>query len=150
MFDKKKMKLSQENMDTLMIELNRIIENAADSTAENIYNGCIVSNLAYPPNNGFTDEELTAIEKLQNNPFLKSALRKIIADTCAISLFDFLNLIDGTSDPERNNWTGDGICLVDRNDSFEESDEMLHDSLFDKYCDWREIRNKDWKLDNLD
>ena len=141
-FDRKQLLIDEE--------LNRIIENTAENTTTNINNGSIGSNLAYPPNNGFTDEEITAIDKLQNNLALKSALRKIIADACAISIFDFLNLIDGTSDPEINSWTGDGICILDKNDSFEESDEMLHDSLFDKYWDWRKIRKKDWKLDSLD
>jgi hypothetical protein len=132
-----------------LIELNKIIENQAESSAKVNKEEKVVSTLAYPPNNGFTDDKLKKLKKLAKNKTLESALRKIIADATAGGIFSFLSLLDQTSDPSIGSWSGNGICLADITENYEESNEMLHDGLSDHYWEWSKLRKKDWKLDNL-
>ena len=69
----------------------------------------------------------------------------------SLKLFELLNIIDGTSEPDENigKWTE--ISIVDKTDEIAENAEMLHDELYSKYWDWKKIRpNKSWKLDNYE
>jgi hypothetical protein len=151
MFGKKKASLSETNTRILMIEMNRIIERIADEKAKAATSGNLETSLVYPPNNGFNTNELGFIQKLiTNDKDGINALRKILADTIACGFFDLLNLIDGTSDPEEDSWEKDGISLIDKDESIEDSSEMLHDSLFEKYWDWKKERNEEWKLDTIE
>ena len=107
--------------------------------------------MTYPPNNGLTDDELIELEKLTNNKVLKSALRKVFADNSAGIVFELMNLIDQTTDPDEDIGEWSGLSLVDFNEEIEENDEMLHDNFFETYSDWKEKRqNKDWQLDSTD
>ncbi|MBN1243921.1 MAG: hypothetical protein JXA15_14560 [Spirochaetales bacterium] len=151
MFGKRKASLSEKNSRVLMIELNRIIERIADEKSKAIITGNVKESLVYPPNNGLSTNEIAFIQKLiTNDENWLNALRKIIADSIACGFFDLLNLIDGTSDPEHDSWEKDGISLIDKDDSIEDSVEMLHDSLFEKYWDWEKVRNEKWKLDTIE
>ena len=88
------------------------------------------------------------MEKLKNDHDLKSALRKILADNSAGIVFDLMNIIDGTADPDEDlgKWTE--VALVDQLDDIEPNDDMLHDSFFSTYWNWKEVRpNKGWALD---
>ena len=143
------MKLSEHNLKTLMLFLQQKIEENADYISDQLHKGNRTDFLTYPPNGGLTEKENLALQKLKNDQDLKSAMRKILADNSASVLFELFNIIDGTTDPDENlgKWTE--ICLVDKTDEIEDNDEMLHDALFEKYWDWREIRpDKKWKLDN--
>ncbi len=143
------MKLSEHNLKTLMLFLQQKIEENADYISDQLDKGNSTDFLTYPPNGGLTEKENIALQKLKNDQDLKSAMRKILADNSASVLFELFNIIDGTTDPDENlgKWTE--ICLVDKTDEIEGNDEMLHDALFEKYWDWREIRpDKKWKLDN--
>ena len=143
------MKLSEHNLKTLMLFLQQKIEENADYISDQLHKGNSADFLTYPPNGGLTEKENLALQKLKNDQDLKSAMRKILADNSASVLFELFNIIDGTTDPDENlgKWTE--ICLVDKTDEIEDNDEMLHDALFEKYWDWREIRpDKKWKLDN--
>ncbi|NLD38397.1 MAG: hypothetical protein GX654_16165 [Desulfatiglans sp.] len=149
--DKKKVSLSEKNSRILMIEMNKIIERIADEKTKYIISGKIQTSLAYPPNNGFNTKESAFIQKLiTNDEDGLNALRKILADSIACGVFDLFNLIDGTADPELDSWEKDGISLIDKDGSIEDNNEMLHDSLFEKYWDWQEMRNEDWKLDTIE
>ena len=142
------MKLSEHNLKTLMLFLQQKIEENADYISDQLDKGNSTDFLTYPPNGGLTEKENLALQKLKNDQDLKSAMRKILADNSANVLFDLFNIIDGTTDPDENlgKWTE--ICLVDKTDEIEDNEEMLHDELFEKYWDWREIRpDKKWKLD---
>ncbi len=151
MFGKKKASLSENNSSILMIELNRIIERIADDKAKAIVTGKIMDSLVYPPNNGFNIKESEIIKKLiTNDKDEVNAIRKVLADSIACGMFDLLNLLDGTSDPEQDSWEKDGITIIDKDDSIEDSNEMLHDALFEKYWDWKKIRNQEWKLDTIE
>ena len=105
------------------------------------------SQLNYPPNGGFTAEEKEALKLLKGNKEILSAMRKVLASCAASVVFDLLNLIDGTSDPENGAWSG--VALVDKPEKPAET-ELLHDEFFSTYWDWRQKRkNKNWRLDLL-
>ncbi len=145
------MKLSDNNRKTLMLNLHQKIEEYAEQTSDNLDVGKTENLLVYPPNCGLTENEILSLEKLQSDPNLKSALRKILADNSAGVLFDLMNLVDGTTEPDDNlgEWTE--IAFVDKTESIEENAEMLHDNFFATYWDWKKVRpNKKWKLDNLE
>ena len=151
MFSKQKVSLSERNSHILMIEMNRIIETIADEKANAIISGKMQTSLVYPPNNGFTVKEMNYANKLiTNGEDGLNALRKILADSIACGLFELFNLIDGTSDPEKDSWEKDGISLIDKDGSIEDNNEMLHDALFEKYWDWKKSRKQKWKLDTIE
>lgn len=144
------MKLSEENKMTLLVSLHQLIEISANSTAQHIEHGRINQLINYPPNGGLTNDELREIEKLKNNPILKSALRKVIASSISDTLFELFNIIDGTGDPgtEVGEWSE--VMLVDFEEE-NEVDSMLHDDFFGTYWNWKEKRNNsNWKLDLTD
>jgi hypothetical protein len=123
-----------------MLFLQQKIEESADYLADELEKGNSTDFLFYPPNRGLTKMEVSSLEKLKKDPILKSALRKILADNSAGVLFELLNVIDGTSDPDENlgKWTE--ISFVDKTDALAENTEMLHDELYSKYWDWKKIR----------
>ena len=145
------MNLSDHNLKTLMIFLQQKIEENAEYVANELTNGNSTDFLTYPPNGGLTESEKLSLEKIKNDSTLESALRKVLADNSAGVLFELLNIIDGTSEPDENigKWTE--ISIVDKTDEIAENAEMLHDELYSKYWDWKKIRpNKSWKLDNYE
>jgi len=134
-----------------MITLHQKIEEYADYTTDKLDKGETSDLLAYPPNCGLTEKESLALGKLKSDPNLKNALRKIFANNSASVLFDLMNLLDGTTDPDENNGKWTEISFVDKTENIEENAEMLHDNFFATYRDWKEVRpNKNWKLDNLE
>lgn len=146
----KKASLSSANMKTLMIEVNRIIEEVATEYSEAIVEGRVSEILAYPPNCGFSEEERNASFHLaEQSKSHISLLRKIFADASSASFLKLFNLIDGTSDPEIGAWKKEGVCLVDLDGKVESPDDMLHDQLFENYWEWKKSRKANWKLDNL-
>ena len=142
------MKLSAYNKKTLMLFLQQKIEEHAEFSSEQLVTNSNTDFLTYPPNGGLTNNEILSLQKLKDDSILKSALRKVFANNSAGVIFDLLNVIDGTSDPDENlgKWTM--VSIIDQTMDIEETGGMLHDDLYDKYWDWRNIRpKKGWKLD---
>ena len=140
------MHLSENNRHTLLLAIHQSIEEQAAGSANDLFQGH-TNALDYPSNGGFTDEEKESLKLLQNNSALQSALRKTLASCAAGVVFDLLNLIDGTSDPEHGDW--DGLSLIDKTEEAEAGD-LLHDDFFGTYWDWRKKRkNRNWRLDLL-
>lgn len=145
------MKLSNENILAMMLDIHQDIEEYSAATVKYIIEEKKFDFINYPPNGGLTDLEKLELGKLSNNEHLKNALRKLLTDNASGVLFNLLNLFDGTSGTRNNmdKWTG--LKLIDE-PAYNENDdgyrEMLHDQLFETYWNWREIReNKSWKLD---
>ena len=144
------MELSNNNALALMLDLNQDIEEYAEATVKNIIEDKNFDFLTYPPNSGLTDLEKQELNKLENNENLKNALRKVIADNSAGIVFNMLNIIDGTTDPKLmyDEWTGIKLIDQDLNEDADEFQDMLHDSFYESYWKWRELRgDKNWKLD---
>jgi len=147
------MKLSKQNALALLLDLNQDIEEYAEATVKNIIEEKNFDFLSYPPNNGLTDLEKQELYMLDNNEHLKNALRKVIADNSAGVVFSMLNIIDGTTDPKLmfDEWTGIKLVDQEHNEDAEEFQAMLHDSFFESYWKWRELRgDKNWKLDTYE
>ena len=147
------MELSNNNALALMIDLNQDIEEYAEATVKNIIEDKNFDFLTYPPNSGLTDLEKQELNKLDNNEHLKNALRKVIADNSAGIVFNMLNIIDGTTDPKLmyDEWTGIKLIDQDLNEDADEFQDMLHDSFYESYWKWRELRgDKNWKLDTYE
>ena len=147
------MELSNNNALALMLDLNQDIEEYAEATVKNIIEDKNFDFMTYPPNSGLTDLEKQELNKLDNNEHLKNALRKVIADNSAGIVFNMLNIIDGTTDPKLmyDEWTGIKLIDQDLNEDADEFQDMLHDSFYESYWKWRELRgDKNWKLDTYE
>jgi len=147
------MKLSENNVIALLLDVNQDIEEYAEATVKNIIEDKKFDFLIYPPNAGLTDVEKAELNKLNNNDNLKNALRKIIADNTAGVIFNMLNLLDGTGSPKLKFEEWKGVKLVDEEDNINEAPfiDNLHDSLFDLYWEWKKLRGeKSWKLDTYE
>lgn len=147
------MELSNKNAFALLLDLNQDIDEYAEATVKNIVEDKNFDFLTYPPNGGLTDLEKQELSKLENNEHLKNALRKVIADNSAGLIFSMLNIIDGTTDPKHMfaEWTGVKLVDQEENEDEEEFQDMLHDSFFETYWEWKKIRgDKNWKLDTYE
>ncbi|GGI56873.1 hypothetical protein [Winogradskyella haliclonae] len=144
------MKLSENNKKTLLVSIHQSIEENASHTVNDLERKRINRLINYPSNGGLTESEKTELEKLEINPTLKSALRKVFASNTADVFFSFLNIVDGTTDPNIEFGEWEEVMLVDF-DEENEMDSMLHDDFYGTYWDWKEKRpNPGWKLDLLD
>ncbi len=123
-----------------MLTIHQKIEEYADYITDKLNRGEIESILTYPPSTKFTERETQALLKLGKDQELKNALRKIFADNSAGVIFALMNYLDGTADPNEKlgEWTE--VAFVDKTDDIELPDEMLHDSFYSTYRDWKEIR----------
>ena len=120
----------------MMVGLHGLIESYADHAVRSIINQDIT--LVYPPNHTVTEAECRALHRLNLSPDARSALKKIIANTTAETVFSLLNYVDGTTDPPGDeDW--DTYCIV-RRDEFENGGEMLHDLLFETWWEWKDTR----------
>lgn len=81
----------------MFLDLHQIINEYSEETSQEIFNN--TTELIYPPNTKFSDAERAELIKLAGNHILKSALKKIIADSSYLVLFSLFNHIDGTTDP---------------------------------------------------
>lgn len=141
MFGIKKYKLSKDNRNALLIDLNRTIEINSEQTVDLIVNKKYKNIITFPCNKELSNEEKIAIKELSKIPNIKSALKKIIIDASSFPVFDLLSLIDWIRDIEDIEWWK-WVSLVDNlRDKFEEW-EMLHDWLYEKYYDWIKIKNR--------
>jgi hypothetical protein len=140
---------AKKQRDALFLEIHKLIEQAAVDAVE----GLATSNsrLTYPPNGGLTEEEQTEVARLDLNPILKIALRKIIADAASVPIFHLFCLIDGVADPEGYDglWLGYRLVLPSKGEPAPSS--RLHDEFFETYWKWRRTRqDAGWRLDNLE
>jgi hypothetical protein len=145
------MELSENNLKTLLISVHKAIEESANTTANDIFQGRLTKLIDYPPNGGLTDKEKQALKELKGNEDLKTVLRKVIASSAANAFFEFFNLIDGTTDPAPGIGKWSEVLIVDKPEDFDEDQAFLQDEFYATYWDWRKKRrNKNWHLDRLD
>lgn len=90
------------------------------------------------------EEEVSALKSLQFNSNSISGIEKIVRDKMLLSFFHFLAVLDGVGDPrfrkEDDVWLG--LRLESKRMSDEDqSEEFLHDLLFDAYWKWQEIKS---------
>ena len=81
------MKLSENNKKTLLVSIHQSIEENASHTVNDLEHKRLNRLINYPSNGGLTESEKTELKKLEINPTLKSALRKVFASNTADVLF---------------------------------------------------------------
>lgn len=123
--------------DVLLIETHRIIASAASNMVAKTQEAS-ANAVAYPPGSELSSEEQAALQSLQLDDHARSALRKLAADACAATLFDFFNLMDATADPEVVEWddTWLGAQFSEKRDDAHY--DMLHDDFYELY--WRFVQ----------
>ena len=91
--------------------------------------------LTYPPKDVLTEEEERQLSMFRPSDVQRSALQKLIADSCASAFFAFFCLRDGVADPEVasvEHWSG--AKLVEGMDGSE-----LHDEFGVSFWDYEKI-----------
>jgi len=144
--------ISENNERALMVQVNSDIEEAAQGAVQSLLDDSFQSKMSYPPNHGFTTDELAALRTLKTIPNLEPALRKIIAEAASFPVFRVFEYIDGVADLNDDSWRG--VCLIDRpheDDDADVDDTSYHDKVSAYYWDWRKMRpTREWKLDVLE
>jgi hypothetical protein len=133
--------LEKIDRQALFHEIHRSIEEAATATVERISAGEFT--LTYPPNHGFSSDELAALELIPITPAMTSALRKLFANAAAYPVFHLFSLADGVADPPV-------LSDVQKSDHIA-AELMLHDGFYESYWAWR-CRRPDpgWRLDTFE
>ena len=125
-----------ESKKALFAEMHAAIEESAE-VAINVLGTNGKPSPDYPPGIELSQDEISALSKLELSDRAKAALKKIIKDACAYPCFHLCSLIDGVTEPniiEIEDW--DGASL-----SSDETDElMLHDTFYESYWDYEERR----------
>ena len=142
------MRLSDQNRTTLLIDLHRVIEEAAEEFSAKLLSGHADQLISYLPNGGLTDAEHRALNGLEDNEIARNALRKVFACNAARVIFDLLNVLDGTGDPDPDLGAWSGVVISDLPDDFDENQEFLHDAFYETYSKWGEFRKADYSLDS--
>jgi hypothetical protein len=130
------MKLSQENKNALLFQMHQIIYECLDSTI-NKFKNQDKNSLDYFV---LTDEEEVYINKIKESPILHKVLEKILTRSLDDSFFNFLSIIDGTSEPLDKFGKKSDVLLIDMPDEFDEHYDFLHDDFFESYDRWCKIR----------
>jgi hypothetical protein len=134
------------------MEMHRSIERAATGMAEQLQSSKIPS-LLYPPNDGFTEDEIAAIRDLQISSSLKSALRKVIASAASEPLYHLICILDGIGDPMELDEPWLGARIEPRSNKTEGSEDIepLRYDFYESYWAWRHRRpNPGWRLDTYE
>ena len=132
------MQLSDQNRQTLLTDLHRIIEEQTHQTIQKIFDHPLEDRSIYPPDASKTDEEKQALAALTHDPLLQSALKKIFKDNTATVLFRFFSIIDRVGYPDPHSGTWSPVTLVDLPEDNEQDMGHLHDHFIETYWDWKE------------
>lgn len=132
------MQLSDQNRQTLLTDLHRIIEEQTQQTIEKIFSHPLEDRSIYPPDVTKSTEEKQALAALPHDAHLQNALKKIFQDNTATVLFRFFSIIDrvGYPDPHYGKWSP--VVLVDLPEDHHQEMGHLHDHFFETYWDWKE------------
>ena len=142
--------MTDEQRIAMFVQIHKDIETCADAMARSLEAGGELPKLSYPPNAGLTEDEAAALRALELDSRAVAGLRKLTADAISSCLFTLFNLLDGTGEPEGFDEYWPAFSLVEESDD-DEVVEMLHDTFFDTYWNWRRVRpDPGWKLDTLD
>jgi len=124
-----------------------------------VFSNAAVSNvnevdICYPPNVDLSEKEREALSQLELSDAAKSGLQKVIANAISTTFFHFLNVVDGTGDPDcfetiKPTETWGGLVLEERG-SLEDQGlrdeeahyEFLHEYFYDSswlFKDWTQV-----------
>ena len=122
--------VDQKTKEQLLLEVHKSISESSKSAISTLSN----PEITYPVDVEFSENELIALKNLNLNDDAKSALNKIITDSCAYPIFHLCNLFDGVTEPEGiEEWYGVSLTQKDESD-----DTMLHDEFFESFNKYRD------------
>ncbi|MFH2009256.1 MAG: hypothetical protein ABI333_21885 [bacterium] len=128
---------------TLLLEMHRIVDEAAEQTVEGLGSDFDASSIVYPPKPVLDDAEVSAIRALPLSRETRTALRAIVANACSSAFFQLLCLVDGVGDPEVQEieeWYGARLMPVEPDDDSEDAEMMWHDELFESYWEYEKVK----------
>jgi hypothetical protein len=131
--------LSDQNRQTLLIELHRLIAEQSINMVTTIMEHPDDDRSIYPPDTSLNEDELQALCDLDHNPDLSNALNKVFKDFTAKVLFRFFNIIDQTRVPDQRSGDWSPITLADLPEGYNQKLEYLHDHFLETYWDWKEL-----------
>ncbi len=130
--------LSDQNRQTLLVDLHRIIAEQAKQAISAISQHPDVDRSIYPPDTSLSEGEKQALANINYDPTLNSALTKVLKDYTAKVFFRFFNMIDRTTLPDTHSGAWSPVTIVDLPEGYDQNLEYLHDHFLETYWDWKE------------
>jgi|GEM_PF-6904624 len=118
-------------VNVLLADTHKTIDQYSEESAESIGSGSF--DPVYPPGVSVSPEHLNALASINLNKAQLEAVKILLKDLCANTVFDLLSKIDGVADPvgyeSESIWLG--LCLKEKQEGQDE--ELLHNMFMDTY-----------------
>jgi len=139
-------RLTDEERKTLLLELHKLIETAAEQAVRRIAGREPVGALSYPVGGRLTPGEADALGRWNAPPEAVRAVRKVVADAVAWPVYDLLCMIDGAREPE--GWEVPWQAFEVRAAEEGSPPGGLHTAFRETYEEWRRRRpDPGWSLE---
>jgi hypothetical protein len=139
-------RLSDEERKTLLLEVHKLIEIAADQAMRRISGREPVGLLSYPLGGRLTAAEAEALGRSVATPEALSAVRRVVADAVAGPVYDLLAMIDGAREPE--GWEIPWQPFEVRAAEAGSAPGILHTAFQETYQEWQRLRpDPGWSLE---
>jgi hypothetical protein len=139
-------KLRDEERTTLLLEMHKLIETAADQAVRRISGREPVGTLTYPYGGRLTAAETTALGQAAATPEAVRALRRVVADAVAGPVYDLLAMIDGAREPE--GWEVPWRPFEIKGAAAGSPPGVLHTAFRETYQEWQRLRpDPGWSLE---
>ena len=139
-------KLRDEERTTLLLEVHKLIETAADQAVRRISGREPVGALTYPLGGRLTAAETAALGQVAATPEAVRALRRVVADAVAGPVYDLLAMIDGAREPE--GWEVPWRPFEVKAAVAGSPPGVLHTAFRETYQEWQRLRpDPGWSLE---
>jgi hypothetical protein len=140
-------KLSEQERKTLLLEMHKLIETAADQAVRRIVGREPVGALTYPLGRRLTTAEAETLHRLIGTPEAVRAVRRIVAAAVAGPVYDLLSMIDGAREPE--GWEISWRSFEIRGVAEGSAPGTLHTAFRETYEEWQRVRpDPGWSLES--
>jgi hypothetical protein len=139
-------KLGDEERTTLLLEVHKLIETAADQAVRRISGREPVGAMTYPLGSRLTAAETAALGQVAATPEAVRALRRVVADAVAGPVYDLLAMIDGAREPE--GWEVPWRPFEVKAAVAGSPPGVLHTAFRETYQEWQRLRpDPGWSLE---
>ena len=139
-------RLSDEERKTLLLEMHKLIETAADQAVRRLSGREPVGPLTYPYGARLSPAETETLGKGVTTPEAVRAVRKIVASAVAGPVYDLLSMIDGAREPE--GWEISWRPFEMRGAEEGSPPGTLHTTFRETYEEWQRLRpDPGWSLE---
>jgi len=140
-------KLSEKERKTLLLEVHKLIETAADQAVRRIAGREPVGPLTYPYGRRLTPAETETLDRLSGIPEAVRAVRGIVAAAVAGPVYDLLSMIDGAREPE--GWEISWRPFEIRGTAEGSAPGTLHTGFRETFEEWQRLRpDPGWSLES--